>query len=64
MIKTIIVDDSSSSRMTLHKILTNTFANRFSIVAMCESADEAKIAIEKFFKRIQMYYFLKQYLKI
>lgn len=48
MIKTIIVDDCSISRITLHKILTNTFANRFSIVAMCENADEAKVAIEKY----------------
>lgn len=48
MVRTIIVDDSSTSRITLHKILTNTFANRFSVVATCESADEAKIAIEQF----------------
>jgi len=48
MIRIIIVDDSSTSRITLQKILTSTFADRFSILAMCESADEAKKAIEKY----------------
>ena len=44
----VIVDDSSTSRIILEKILDAHFSDRIRIVASCECVDTAKIAIEKF----------------
>jgi two-component system LytT family response regulator len=46
MIKIIIVDDSSTSRITLEKILTKNFSDKYEIVAICEDANSAKKAIK------------------
>ena len=48
MIDTVIVDDSSTSRITLEKILDVHFRDIITIVASCGCVDTAKIAIEKF----------------
>jgi len=48
MIDTVIIDDSSTSRITLEKILKTHFSYRIRIVASCECVETAKIAIEKF----------------
>ncbi len=46
MIKIIIVDDSSTSRITLEKFLTKNFSEKYNIVAICEDANSAKKAIK------------------
>ncbi len=46
MIKIIIVDDSSTSRITLEKFLTKNFSEKYTIVSICEDAETAKKAIK------------------
>lgn len=46
MIKIIIVDDSSTSRITLEKLLTKNFSDKYIIVASCEDSASAKKAIK------------------
>jgi two-component system LytT family response regulator len=46
MIKIIIVDDSSTSRITLEKLLTKNFSDEYIVVAICEDAASAKKAIK------------------
>lgn len=46
MIKIIIVDDSSTSRITLEKLITKNFSDKYIIVAICEDAAIAKKAIK------------------
>lgn len=46
MIKIIIVDDSSTSRITLEKLITKKFSDKYIIVAICEDAAIAKKAIK------------------
>ncbi len=46
MIKIIIVDDSSTSRITLEKLITKNFSDKYIIVAICEVAAIAKKAIK------------------
>ena len=48
MIRTIIVDDEANAREFLEKLLKRYFPDKFLILALCESVDEATIAIEKF----------------
>jgi len=48
MIKTIIVDDEYNAREFLEQLLTRYFPDKFLVLAKCESADEALIAIENF----------------
>ena len=44
----VIVDDSPTSRLTLEKILKVNFKDKFRIAEMCDGADSAMIAIEKY----------------
>lgn len=46
MIKIIIVDDSSTSRITLEKLITKNFSDKYFIVDICEDAAIAKKAIK------------------
>ena len=46
MNKLIIIDDSSICRITLEKILTKNFSDKYEIVAICEDANSAKKAIK------------------
>ena len=46
MIKIIIIDDSSTSRIILEKFLTQNFSEKCIIVAICEDAASAKKAIK------------------
>ena len=46
MIKIIIIDDSSTSRIILEKFLTQNFSEKYIIVAICEDAASAKKAIK------------------
>ena len=46
MYKIIIVDDSSTSRITLEKFLTKNFSENYLIVAICEDAATAKKVIK------------------
>jgi two-component system LytT family response regulator len=48
MIKTIIVDDEFNAREFLQKLLNRYFPNKFLVLALCESVDEAIHAIDKF----------------
>jgi two-component system, LytTR family, response regulator len=48
MIKTIIVDDEFNAREFLQKLLQRYFPDKFIVLALCESVDDAIIAIEKF----------------
>ncbi len=48
MIKTIIIDDEYNAREFLEKILHRYFPDKFLVLALCESVDDAIIAIEKF----------------
>ncbi|RYJ51015.1 response regulator transcription factor [Flavobacterium petrolei] len=48
MIKTIIVDDEFNAREFLEKLLQRYFSDKFLVLALCESVDEAIHAIEKF----------------
>ena len=48
MIRTIIVDDEINAREFLEKLLQRYFPDKFLIMELCESVDEAIIAIEKF----------------
>ncbi len=45
MNKIIIIDDSSTSRITLEKFLTKNFSENFEIVGICEDVESAKKAI-------------------
>jgi len=47
MIKTIIVDDEFNAREFLEKLLQRYFPDKFLVLALCESVDEAIHAIEK-----------------
>lgn len=46
MNKIIIVDDSSTSRITLEKYISKIFSEKFIVVAICEDSESAKIAIK------------------
>ena len=46
MIKIIIVDDSSTSRITLEKLILKNFSDNYEIVSICEDANSAKKAIK------------------
>ncbi len=46
MNKIIIVDDSSTSRISLEKFITKNFSDKYEIVAICEDANSAKKAIK------------------
>lgn len=46
MNKIIIVDDSSTSRITLENFLIKKFSDKYEIVSICEDADSAKKAIK------------------
>ncbi|MEY3199534.1 MAG: hypothetical protein RJA13_1492 [Bacteroidota bacterium] len=46
MIKTIIIDDEYNASAFLEKMLHRYFPNKFYVCGLCESIDEAKIAIE------------------
>jgi two-component system LytT family response regulator len=48
MIKTIIVDDEFNAREFLQKLLNRYFPDKFLVLALCESVDEAIHAIDKF----------------
>lgn len=48
MNKIIIVDDSSTSRITLEKFITKNFSDKYEIVAICEDANSAKKAIKAY----------------
>lgn len=48
MIKTIIVDDENNASEFLEKMLHRYFPNKFYVCGLCESIDEAVIAIESF----------------
>lgn len=48
MIKTIIVDDEYNAREFLEQLLLRYFPDKFLVLAKCESADDALIAIENF----------------
>lgn len=48
MIRTIIVDDEANAREFLEKLLQRYFPDKFLILALCESVDEAIVAVEKF----------------
>lgn len=48
MINVVIVDDSSTSRLTLEKILNVNFKDNFCVIALCDSVDSAVLAIDKF----------------
>ena len=48
MIKTIIVDDEFNAREFLEKLLQRYFPDKFLVLALCESVDDAIHAIEKF----------------
>jgi two-component system LytT family response regulator len=48
MIRTIIVDDEIDAREFLEKLLQRYFPDKFLILALCQSVDEAKLAIDKF----------------
>ena len=48
MIKTIIVDDEFNAREFLEKLLRRYFPDKFLVLALCESVDDAIDAIEKF----------------
>lgn len=48
MIRTIIVDDEANAREFLEKLLQRYFPDKFLILDLCESVDEAIIAIEKY----------------
>jgi len=45
MNRIIIIDDSSTSRITLEKFLTKNFSEKYLIVSICEEAESAKKAI-------------------
>lgn len=48
MINVIIVEDSSMSRIVLEKILKLRFKDKITAIVVCETVDEAIIAIKKF----------------
>lgn len=48
MIKTIIIDDEYNASAFLEKMLHRYFPNKFYVCGLCESIDEAKIAIETY----------------
>lgn len=48
MIRTIIIDDEYNAREFLEKLLTRYFPDKFLVLALCESVDEAIVAIEKY----------------
>ena len=48
MIKTLIVDDEHNAREFLEKMLHRYFPNKFYVCQLCESVDQACVAIEAF----------------
>lgn len=48
MIKTIIIDDENSASEFLEKMLQRYFPNKFYVCSLCESIDEAVVAIETY----------------
>lgn len=48
MIKTIIIDDENSASEFLEKMLHRYFPNKFYVCGLCESIDDAIIAIETY----------------
>ena len=48
MTNIVIVDDCSTSRITLEKTLNVNFKDKFRVIALCECVDTAIIAIKKF----------------
>jgi two-component system LytT family response regulator len=48
MIKTIIVDDENNASEFLEKMLHRYFPNKFYVCSLCESIDDAIIAIENY----------------
>jgi two-component system LytT family response regulator len=48
MIKTVIIDDENNAREFLEKMLHRYFPNRFFICRLCESIDDALLAIEEY----------------
>jgi two-component system LytT family response regulator len=48
MIKTIIIDDENNASEFLEKMLHRYFPNKFYVCSLCESIDDAKIAIETY----------------
>ena len=45
MIKVVIVDDEKPARNVLVELLTSFFPDRFEILDLCESVDEAVVSI-------------------
>lgn len=48
MIKTVIIDDENSASEFLEKMLQRYFPNKFYVFSLCESIDDAIIAIETY----------------
>jgi two-component system LytT family response regulator len=48
MIKTVIVDDERNASELLEKMLHRYFPNKFYVCQLCESIDQAVVAIEEF----------------
>ncbi len=48
MIKTVIIDDENSASEFLEKMLQRYFPNKFYVCSLCESIDNAVIAIETY----------------
>jgi two-component system LytT family response regulator len=48
MIKTIIIDDENSASEFLEKMLQRYFPNKFYVCSLCESIDDAVVAIETY----------------
>lgn len=48
MIKTLIIDDENSASEFLEKMLQRYFPNKFYVCSLCESIDEAVVAIETY----------------
>lgn len=48
MIKTVIIDDENSASEFLEKMLQRYFPNKFYVCSLCESIDDAVIAIETY----------------
>jgi len=46
MYKIIIIDDSSTSRISLEKYITKNFSEKYIVVAICEDSESAKKAIK------------------
>lgn len=48
MIKTVIIDDENSASEFLEKMLQRYFPNKFYVCSLCESIDDAVVAIETY----------------